>query len=131
MSFVSRMPWWALRAHSDNHTLIAENYSGSSGIYIRQTKLPDLNDKVRVCKAEEKRTDANIATNMLMDAVDGKSEHFDRRVFTLDKAIAKRDIPFKMCRPIACGTCDREYIARVQTLAQDIASAQFLEAGKT
>ena len=54
-----------------------------------------------------------------------------RRVFTLDKAIAKRDIPFKMCRPIARGTCDREYIARVQILAQYIAPARFMEAGKT
>ena len=77
MSFVSRMPWWALRAHSDNHTLIAENYSVSSGGYTRQTKPLDLNNKVRVCKAEEKKTDVNIPINMLMDAVDGKSEHFD------------------------------------------------------
>ena len=60
--------------------VIAENYSVSSGSYIRQTKPLDLNDKVRVCKAEETKTYVNIAINILMDAVDGKSEHFEESV---------------------------------------------------
>lgn len=66
--------WTALRAHSDNLTLIAGNYSVSSGSYIRHAKPLDLYDKVRVWKAEEKKTDVNIAINMLMDAVDGICE---------------------------------------------------------
>ena len=63
--------WLALKAHSSRLDIIEGDFLVVSGSYHPDSRPVRFERKLRVVRAEEKRTDVNIALHLFADAIDG------------------------------------------------------------